>query len=72
MENQHSTEIRKTLEDKISYLERVATDYAIKYANSNDPEDRTAYNRYKFAADQLKEIKTPISIGVTKLEQSLK
>jgi len=72
MKNEIGESIRKTIEDKIKYLEGVATDYALRYANSDAPEDKVAYLKYKFAAEQLESIRIPLSIKVSDLENLLR
>ena len=72
MKNEIGESIRKTIEDKIKYLEGVATDYALRYANTDAQEDKVAYMKYKFAADQLESVRVPISIKISDLENLIR
>lgn len=71
MDTEIGDQIRKIIQDKIKYLDGVATDYALRYANSDEPEAKIAYLKYKFAAEQLENIRTRISIEVNNLENFL-
>ena len=72
MNNEIGESIRKIIEDKIKYLQGVATDYALRYANTDAQEDKVAYLKYKFAAEQLDSVRIPISIKVSDLENLLR
>lgn len=72
MKNDISESVRKVVEDKIKYLQGVATDYALRYANTDAQEDKIAYLKYKFAAEQLESIRIPISVGLSDLDKLIK
>jgi hypothetical protein len=72
MKNDISESVRKVVEDKIKYLQGVATDYALRYANTDAQEDKVAYLKYKFASEQLGSVRMPISLGLNDLEKLIK
>lgn len=72
MKNDISESVRKVVEDKIKYLQGVATDYALRYANTDAQEDKVAYLKYKFASEQLESIRIPVSCGLSNLEKLIK
>lgn len=72
MKNETGEAIRKVIEDKIKYLESVATDYALRYANTDAQEDKASYLKYKFAAEQLESVRIPVSIKVSDLENAIR
>lgn len=58
---QHVLDVAKRLND-------TATMYAIQYAESDDPKSKEAFDRYKFAAEEVRKLHQPTCQSLHALE----